>query len=61
MSPTVSSVHSPQAMNTISVRGYGPKKKEFSIEEISEYASVKGKSFVVAFRELVGNAFTKEL
>ena len=58
--PTVSSVHSPQAINTISVRGYGPKKKEYSIDEISEYAKVKGKSFVVAFRELIGSACSKE-
>ena len=58
--PTVSSVHSPQALNTISIRGGGPKKKEFSIYEISEYAKVKGMSFVVAFRELIGNAFCSD-
>lgn len=58
--PTVQSVHIPSAMNTISIRGRGKKWKDLSILDVSEYAKLKGISFVSAYRTLSSDKFKEE-
>ena len=57
MSPTVQSVHTPGAMNTISIRGWGKKEKKYSLDDINTYASKHGISFTEAYYSLLENAF----
>ena len=55
--PSVSSVHIPSAMNTISIRGHGKKWRNLSVDEIMNYAQKHKCSFVCAHNILMNKAF----
>ena len=55
--PSVSSVHSPAALNTISIRGHGKKWRNLSVDEIMNYAQKHKCSFVCAHNTLMNKAF----
>lgn len=54
---TVGSVHIPEAMNSISIRGRGKKWKNLSISYIDKYAKDKGVSFTTAYKQLISNLY----
>ncbi len=55
--PTLSSSHTPSAMNTISIRGWGKKWKDLSMNDVTNYAQKHKCSFVCAYKTLTNRAF----
>lgn len=55
--PTITSVHNPGAMNTISIRGWDKKWTTLSMDNVMEYAQKHKCSFVCAYKTLTSRAF----
>ena len=58
--PTIQSVHSPEAMNTLSIRSRGKKWRNLSIEEVMNYASNHKISFQHAYKNLTYKLYNDE-